>query len=116
MELIIYLLSRYTDADNSLPKVNVTLDDVCLQVRYCQGDMVAKSTTRDSIFMKGAMRRIGVALREKYHWVNLSTPIFLMLDNAGGHGTNQCIGGYVTMLKDEYNVTGPPNTNFTNFT
>ena len=66
--------------------------------------MVAKDTTCDSVFMKGAMRRIGVALRVKYHWVDFSTPIFLVLDNAGGHGTNQCIGEYVTMLKDEYNV------------
>ena len=62
--------------------------------------MVAKDTTCGSVFMKGDMRQIGVALRAVYHWVDFDTPIFLALDNAGGHGTNQCIGGYVTMLKE----------------
>ena len=53
--------------------------------------MVAKDTTCGSVFMKGAMRRIGVALRAAYYWVDSNTPIFLVLDNDGGHGTNQCI-------------------------
>ena len=45
-----------TNADKNLPKVYITLDDVRLRVRYRQGDIVAKDTNCDSVFMKGAMR------------------------------------------------------------
>ena len=31
---------------------------------------------------------VGAALRQKYHWVADEEPIFLVMDNAGGHGTD----------------------------
>ena len=44
------------------------------------------------------------AIREAYHFVDAATPIFLYLDNAGGHGTDDCVTKYVKMLKDDHNV------------
>ena len=50
------------------------------------------------------MARVGVAIRDKYHWVDDDVPIFLYLDNAGGHGTQEAVDRYVTHLKKEHNV------------
>ena len=36
--------------------------------------------------------------------VRADVPIFLYLDNAGGHGTDDCVAEYVKALKDDYNV------------
>ena len=36
--------------------------------------------------------------------VGPDVPIFLYLDNAGGHGTNDCVAEHVKMLKEEFNV------------
>ena len=36
--------------------------------------------------------------------VRADVPIFLYLDNAGGHGTDDCVAEYVKILKDDYNV------------
>ena len=44
------------------------------------------------------------AIREAYHFVDTATPIFLYLDNAGGHGTDNCVTEYVKMLEEDYNV------------
>ena len=31
-------------------------------------------------------------------------PIYLIMDNAGGYGTKECIESYVKLLKDKYNI------------
>ena len=54
--------------------------------------------------MKEATERVGESLRAKYTWVSEDIPIYLVMDNAGGHGTDDAIKEYVTMLKDKYNV------------
>ena len=47
---------------------------------------------------------IAQTIRKAYHFVDAATPIFLYLDNAGGHGTDDCVTQYVKMLEDDYNV------------
>ena len=49
--------------------------------------------------MAAAMQHVGAAMREKFHWVSHNTELYLVLDNAGGHGTNECIDEYMSMLK-----------------
>ena len=39
-----------------------------------------------------------------HHWVELDEPIYLFLDNVGGHGTNETVDKYVAMLKYNYGV------------
>lgn len=51
-----------TDVDKTLPKVNVSTNDISLCVRYREVDLVTRDTTCDSDFMAGDMRRIEVAL------------------------------------------------------
>ena len=30
--------------------------------------------------------------------------LYIVLNNAGGHGTNKCVDEYVSMLQDDYNI------------
>lgn len=46
---------------------------------------------------------VGQALHSKFHWVPPSEDIFLVMDNTGGHGSNDAIIQYTNSLK-EYNV------------
>jgi hypothetical protein len=41
--------------------------------------------------MKVHMLSIGEAMHEKYDWVEKETPLYLVMDNAVGHGTRDCI-------------------------
>jgi hypothetical protein len=54
--------------------------------------------------MLTVMREVGQSIRRKYYWVSLNWPIFLYLDNAGGHGTKEAVRQYVEYLKAEFNV------------
>ena len=48
------------------------------------------------------MLSIGAKIRSKMHWIE--GPIYLIMDNAGGHGTRDAIDEYVDDLATEYNV------------
>jgi hypothetical protein len=50
-----------------------------------------------------AMRRVGAALREQFHWVPQNETVYVCMDNAGGHGTNDAKLQYINLLK-EFNV------------
>ena len=58
----------------------------------------------DSEYMDEVMPQVGQAIRDTYHWVPREHPIFLYLDNAGGHGTQEIVDKYVKYLKDDFNV------------
>jgi hypothetical protein len=73
-------------------------------VYYEEGDMVFKDVSCDSNFMLGVMGKVGNAIREKFSWVPAEETVYLVMDNAGGHGTSEAIEKYTQMLKDEYNI------------
>ena len=54
--------------------------------------------------MIGAMDRVGKAIRDAYHWVPREQKCFLVMDNAGGHGTNTAIEEYKNNLRNNYNI------------
>ena len=62
------------------------LDGYTLMVRNAKGDRRMVDVTCDSDFMKEVMPEVGKAIRDAYHWVHHSIPIYLYMDNAGGHG------------------------------
>ena len=68
------------------------------------GDERELDVSCDSKFMKIVMPEVGKVIRQKYHWVSLDIPVFLFLDNAGGHGTDEVVARYVADLKREFNV------------
>ena len=82
----------------------LTLADVILKLQREAGDSIEKDVNCDSVFMAAHMESIGEAIREKYFWVPKDESIYLIMDNAGGHGTKDAIEKYVQLLKDEYNV------------
>ena len=81
----------------------ITIEDLQLYVHINQGDEVEKDCSCDSSFMLETIPEVGKALREKFHWVPEQEKIFLVMDNAGGHGTNDAIATYTEGLQI-YNV------------
>ena len=86
-----------------------------LMVRNEEGKVREVDVSCDSAFMERAMKEVGKSIRSSYHWVAIDHPIFLYLDNAGGHGTKEVVASYVKMLADDFNVVcihqRPPATN-----
>ena len=82
----------------------VTLEDVILQVRYKAGDEIEEDISCDSEFMLGVMDRVGEALRESFYWVKPDEWIYLVMDNAGGHGTDEAWKTFTNDLKEKYKV------------
>ena len=68
------------------------------------GDVVERDCSCDSNYMLTAMDRVGVKIREKFHWVPQSEVCYIVMDNAGGHGTDDAIVEYTAKLKNNYNI------------
>ena len=95
----------YFKDDEPIPNPDMLeLDEHTLMVRYKAGDTREKDVTCESKYMTRTMPRVGEAIRAKYHWVPMTTPIYMYLDNAGGHGKKEVVAAYVAKLRDEYNV------------
>ena len=73
-------------------------------VRNAAGDKRMVDITCNSEFIEEVMPDVGKAIREAYHWVEPDIPIYLYMDNAGGHGKKHVVEKYVATLKDDYNV------------
>lgn len=88
----------------------LSLGEYTLKVRYIgrrngnEGEKRMTDVNCDSLFMLETMPEVGKAIREAYHWVPLETPIYLFLDNAGGHGTDEAVTKYVNDLYEEHNI------------
>ena len=54
--------------------------------------------------MLSAMIRVGKAIREKFHWVPMHEKVYLFIDDAGGHGTNEAINEYDKNLMIDFNI------------
>ena len=74
------------------------IDDLILHNNVCPGSVIIRDTTCDSSFILNTIEDIGSSIRNSYHWVSRDVPITLILDNAGGHGTNQTKETYVNLL------------------
>ena len=81
----------------------LTLTDLNLHVGYNKGELVEKDITCDSDFMMSTIREIGTHIRSKMVFAR-DHPIYLFMDNAGGHGKTEIKKEYERILKDEYNV------------
>ena len=67
--------------------------------------MIERECTCDSKYVLSAMRRVDEEMRLKYHWVTLSTMLYLVMDNLGGHGIDACVDEYHMLLLEQYNIT-----------
>ena len=83
---------------------DVGLQDLHLGVRFKAGDEVVEDVTCDSDYMLRIMPKVGKAIREAYFWVGKDDKIYLVLDSAGGHGTNEAIAKYKADLERDYKI------------
>jgi hypothetical protein len=51
--------------------------------------------------MLSIMDEVGSAIREKFFWVPKEKTIFLFMDNAGGHGTDDAVRKYTNDLMEK---------------
>ena len=58
----------------------------------------------DSAFMRRKMPEIGAAIRQTMPWIPQVQPIYLVMDNAGGHGTTEAIVEYTELLLRQFNI------------
>ena len=54
--------------------------------------------------MLQSMNEVAVAIRAAFWFIPTFISIYLVIDNAGGHGTKQAMLEYETMLKLKYNI------------
>jgi hypothetical protein len=85
--------------------VPVILADLEAAVELAKGTMIVRDVSCDSDFMKQVMPDLGEAIRRAYYWVPKTQPIYLQMDNAGGHGTIAAVTEYTTMMEQEYNIS-----------
>ena len=88
------------DGETSSP---LTIDKLELSVAIRNGDEVDEDCTCDSEFMLETMPEVGQRLRECYSWIPQEQTIYLGMDNAGGHGTEDAKKIYTDAMKN-YNV------------
>jgi hypothetical protein len=47
---------------------------------------------------------VGAEIRRSMHWIPPEQEIYLVMDNAGGHGTEEAVDEYTRILNEEYNI------------
>ena len=80
------------------------IDDVKLRVRMEVGDKIERDCSCDSKYMLSAMDRVGAAVRKSFSWIPPEENCYIVMDNAGGHGTDDAIVEYTNMLKEKYKI------------
>ena len=80
------------------------LQDCRLVVKCKRGQEREVDVSCNSKYMLQVMPIVGDAIRNKFHWVPDEIPIFLYIDNAGGHGTDEAVNKYCTDLAEQKNV------------
>ena len=99
------MLGRVGRVDKqSSVRMPIMLKHLHLQYLRERGEDYDLDCTCDSDFMKANMLNIGQKIRDAHHWVPREQEIILIMDNAGGHGTKDCIDEYVAQLKQVHNV------------
>ena len=102
-EEVLSNLERFTPESEG-QKVKVELKDLRLAVRYKEGDTVTRDVNCNSKWMLDTMDEVGEAIRKAYSWVPAADKIYLVMDNAGGHGTKTAVGDYTKQLLDKHNI------------
>ena len=74
---------------------------VCVHVK--KNDEVEEDCSCDSTFMKKWIPDVGRAMREAYHWIGENEKLYLVMDNTGGHGTDDAKTIYTNALR-EFNI------------
>ena len=82
------------------------IQDLNLIKMHPAGAEVIKDVNCDSAFMLRVIPSIGEAYRQKMRDIGVPDDelIYLVIDNAGGHGTEEAIVDYINILLNEHNI------------
>lgn len=83
---------------------HLSIEGLTLAIFRNSGDTYEHDCSCDSVFMLRTMGDVAAALREKMSWVPADRPIYLVMDNAGGHGTKEAVKQYTDDVKRVHNV------------
>eukprot|EP00547_Thalassionema_nitzschioides_P004510 CAMPEP_0194204560 /NCGR_PEP_ID=MMETSP0156-20130528/4047_1 /TAXON_ID=33649 /ORGANISM="Thalassionema nitzschioides, Strain L26-B" /LENGTH=96 /DNA_ID=CAMNT_0038930605 /DNA_START=224 /DNA_END=511 /DNA_ORIENTATION=- len=80
------------------------IEDATVKVRMDVDYKVQKDYSCDSECMLSAMDRVGDGVRKAHSWVPMTSQIYLVMDNAGGHGTDEAVEECKNELKDKHDI------------
>lgn len=79
--------------------------------------MYEEDCSCDSVYMKDVMIRVEAAIRMAHNRIPLNQTCYLVMENAGGHGTADTIKLHTDKLRTRFNITTifqVPRSPFTN--
>ena len=82
----------------------LSFDDVQLKAYTPKGCVVENDVNCDSKFMTDHIDEIGTAIRKACSFLHPRHPIYLFMDNAGGHGKKHVKWEYVWKLHKKYSI------------
>ena len=82
----------------------VHINDLELRVNPQKGTWIERDITCDSIFMMNHIRQIGKSIREAHSFLPNDHPVYLFMDNAGGHGKTEIKKQYENILEKEFKI------------
>jgi hypothetical protein len=82
----------------------LTINFIELSCLLPQGTVVEREVNCDSAFMLVTLPPIATEIHEKMPWVPREQPIYLVMDNTGGHGTRAAREEYTMRLRDEFKI------------
>jgi hypothetical protein len=98
------IIGNQTFIDENGVCQELTINDIDLSVRVPRGSKVEKDAACDSAFMLESLEDAGTSIWSAMHWVDSKDPIYLFIDNAGGHGTDEAKGEYESRLLKKYRI------------
>ena len=91
------------DSNKNIPVIPLTINGLNLKFSYQIGDKVDHDCPCDSKYMT-TMQHVGITMMNKYHWVANDAVFCIIIDNAGGHGTDDCVNKYTSIFITEFNI------------
>ena len=82
----------------------LTIEDIEMSCYYPRETIIEKKVSCDSHFMLENLPIVGARMCESMPWVTQEETMYLIMDNAGGHGTNNAIDEYTNRLVEDYNI------------
>ena len=95
---------QYKVSETELKERPLKLSDLWLKVNPKTGCLIEKDVTCDLHFMMDNIRDTGKNIRATYSFFHSDKPVFLFMDNTGGHGKTKVKREYEEILKNEYNM------------
>ena len=95
---------KYKNKEGLVRERSLNINDLELRVNTKKGRIIERDITCDSSFMMDHMRDIGKSIRDTYSFLPNDHPIYLFMDNAGGHGKTEIKKQYESILKEEFGI------------